>query len=157
MLNVTKSKFWNLKNLIFARKFWWPIGSTSHSICTFEKRKIHTRSMKHHGMTKKWLAYTPKPSLDHFSSEKMKQPMEIDIGRCWLIMSAQKCMEKVSTVIGFKKMVHHATLQTKQCSFCNKNSLDVWWQKMPTLTAQQDLQIWTHWTSFYGVVLGCCI
>lgn len=61
--------------------------------------------------------------------------MEIDIGGCWLIMFAHKCVKKEWAVIGFNKMKRHATLLTKQCSFRNENSLDVWWQKMNALMA----------------------
>lgn len=109
-------------------------------------------------MTRKWLVgavFASKPSLSHwchFPWEKVKQSMEVDIGRCWHIMSAHKCVKKVWTVTGFTKTLRHATLLTKEYSFCNKNSTDVWCQKMATLIGHQELQTWPLQTSFCGVI-----
>lgn len=139
-------EFWN--QILMTVKAHFILTVLISKTAVFGERRIHTRSVKRHCMTKKSLsrpAVAPKQSF--FFREN-----EIDIGRRWLIMLARKCVKKVWMVTGFNMSVRQATLLIKQFSLCNENSVDVWYQNEVTVTRFDRSGL-----SFYGVIWKACV
>ena len=138
----TEPDFWE-KILMTIQAHFTLSGGVNKQNCRIwetENDKIHETSL-HDQKVSVWAGVCAKTIIGPFFSKETKQSMEIDIGGCWLIMSAHTCVKKILTVTGFNKTVRHATLQIKQFSFCNENSLYVRCQKEATLSGHPELQI----------------